>query len=116
MKQQDIFVDVGESNHLRRKQTDSQEFTSILTAQIRSRPAATFALGRIRPWRQASFRPEADVPVFSDISLLRQLERVVQFDAEIPNGAFNLGVTKKQLHRAQVVGSAIDKRRLCTAH
>ncbi len=38
------------------------------------------------------FRPKADVPIPSYISLLRQLERIVQFDAEVPNCAFNLGV------------------------
>lgn len=54
--------------------------------------AQTLGLGW--PVCHGGIRPIADIPISSDISLLGQLERVVQFDAEIPNRAFNPGVAK----------------------
>ena len=46
----------------------------------------------------------------SDLSLLRQLERVVDLDAEIPDGARQLRVTEQDLHRPQVFRPPIDQR------
>jgi hypothetical protein len=44
-----------------------------------------------------------------DFGLLGNLESVVDLDAEIPHGGFELRVPKKQLHGSQVSGSPIDQ-------
>lgn len=44
----------------------------------------------------------------SNLCLLRHFQRIVDFDAEITNGALQLAVPEKQLHSAQVLGSAVD--------
>lgn len=50
----------------------------------------------------------------SDFRLLRDLESVVDLNAEIPHGAFELRVAKQQLHGSQVPGSPVDECRLGT--
>ena len=52
----------------------------------------------------------------SDLRLLRDLEGVIDFDAEIPHRRLELGVPKQQLHGAQVLGAPVDQRRLGPAH
>ena len=61
---------------------------------------------------------EADVgdrtrqpPTVSDVRLFRDLERVIYFNAQVANRAFDLGVTQQQLDSTQVLCPAIDHRR-----
>lgn len=64
-------------------------------------------LGAIRPLpfgngaerSQFGFRPKADVHE-SHLGLLCEFQCIIQFDAQVTNGAFNLGVSEKQLDRA----------------
>ncbi len=51
-------------------------------------------------------------PGTSDLDFLGDLNGIVNLDAKIPNRALDLRVAQQQLHRAQVAGSPIDKRRL----
>jgi hypothetical protein len=43
--------------------------------------------------------------VRSDVDLLRDLDSIVDFDAEVPHGAFDFRVPKQQLDCAQVAGT-----------
>ena len=47
--------------------------------------------------------------IASDVDLLCDFDRVIDFDAEIPHGTFEFRVTQQQLHRAQIACSAIDQ-------
>jgi hypothetical protein len=47
-------------------------------------------------------------PGISDVDFLGDFQRVVDFDTEIANGAFDPRMPKKQLCRAQAPGAAID--------
>ena len=51
-------------------------------------------------------------PSISDLNLLRDRERVVDLDAEISDGAFNLGMTKQELHCSEVAGAPVYQRGL----
>jgi len=51
-------------------------------------------------------------PSNSDINLFSNFEGVVDLDAVIPDSAFNLGVTEKQLNRPQVACAFVDHRGL----
>ena len=35
-------------------------------------------------------------------------DRIIDFDAQVPDGAFDLGVAEQQLHGSQIAGAAID--------
>ena len=57
------------------------------------------------PLRQAERFRSALV---SDVNLFGNREGIVHFDTEISNGAFDLSVPKKQLHRSQIARTAVD--------
>jgi hypothetical protein len=59
--------------------------------------------------------PRPPLPT-SDFRLLRDLEGIIDFDAEVPHGRLKLGVPEEQLHGAQVLGTPIDQRRLRPPH
>ena len=48
----------------------------------------------------------------SNVGLLGYGQSVIYLDAEIANGAFDLGMAKQQLDGPQVAGAPIDQRRL----
>ena len=48
-------------------------------------------------------------PSISDISLFRYCESIIDFDAEVPDGALDFRVTEQKLHRPQVAGAPIDR-------
>jgi hypothetical protein len=50
------------------------------------------------------------VPLISDVNLLGNSEGVVYLNAQVPNGALNLSVTKKQLNCSQITSAPIDQR------
>jgi hypothetical protein len=50
------------------------------------------------------------LPSSSDVNLFCYRNRIVDFDAQITNGAFDLGMAKQQLNGTQVAGSSIDQR------
>ena len=49
------------------------------------------------------------LPRCSDVNLLGDGERIVDFDAEIPDRALHLGVAKEQLNRPEIPGTLIDQ-------
>ena len=51
-------------------------------------------------------------PGISDVDFLSDLDRVVDLDAEIADGALDLGVAKQELNGSEVPGSSVDQRRL----
>lgn len=53
-------------------------------------------------------------PGISDVDLFSYREGIIDLDAEVSDGAFDFGVAKQELHGAQVAGSTIDQRRLCS--
>src|SRR5262245_53854494 len=52
-------------------------------------------------------------PGTSDINLLRYRERVVNVNAEISDGAFDLRVAQQKLDGPKIAGAPIDQGRLC---
>lgn len=59
-------------------------------------------------------RGPALCPCFrSEVDLLR--DRVIDFDTEIPHGAFDLRVTEQELHRAKIACASVDQHCLCPA-
>ena len=54
----------------------------------------------------------AALPRCSDVDLLGNGERIVDFDAEIPDRALHFSVAKEKLNRAEVPGSPVNQSRL----
>jgi len=52
----------------------------------------------------------------SDFDLLRDAERVVDLDTEVPDGAFEFRVSEQQLDRSQIAGLLVNLRRLGAPH
>ena len=52
----------------------------------------------------------------SDLGLLRNLQCVIDLDAEISHGAFQFGMAKQELYGPQVLGSLTYQRRLGPPH
>ena len=50
-------------------------------------------------------------PCSSDINLFRDCEGVIHFDAEIPNGAFDLGMSEQKLDRPEIASPPVDQGR-----
>ena len=48
------------------------------------------------------------LPGNSDINLFCYGQGVINLDAEVSDGAFDLGVAEQELHGSEVAGSAID--------
>jgi hypothetical protein len=44
----------------------------------------------------------------SDIRMLGQFKRIVDFDSKVPDGILQLGVPQQQLHGPQVLCPAVD--------
>jgi len=51
-----------------------------------------------------------------DFRLLRDLQRVIDHDAEVSDGAFQLGVSKQQLNGAQILHALVDQRHFGSPH
>ena len=50
----------------------------------------------------------------SDVNLFRYRESIIHLNAEVPDGAFNLGVAEQELHGSQVTSVLVDRRDLST--
>jgi hypothetical protein len=46
------------------------------------------------------------------LGLLCDLQRIVDLDAEIPDGAFELGMPKEKLNGSKIPSASVDQRRL----
>jgi hypothetical protein len=55
------------------------------------------------------------LPGISDVNLFRYRQSVVDLNAEIPDRAFNLGMTEQELDGPQVARPPINQRCLCSA-
>lgn len=71
--------------------------------------AARVAARRFKGPRQTS------IPS-SYFNLLRDLQGIVDFDAEVTDGALELGVAEQKLDGPQVLGPLVDQRRLRPPH
>ena len=69
-------------------------------------------LGAPTRWRPGERSCSAAI---SHVDLLCDCQGIIHFNAKIPNGAFDLFVTKKQLYRSQIARASIDQRRLGSA-
>ena len=54
------------------------------------------------------------LPGISDLDLFRDGKSVVHLNAEVADGALDLGVAQQKLHRSQIAGPTVNQRRLCT--
>ena len=50
--------------------------------------------------------------LFLNLRLFEYLESIVDFNTEVSDGAFQLGVTEQELDRSQVFGTLVDQCRL----
>ena len=57
---------------------------------------------------KSQFRSARRLTFQLDLRLLGYLERIVDLDPQIPDGAFELRMTEKQLNRSKVLGPPID--------
>ena len=88
-------------------------------AILRRRPEAAFRVRRLGYLAKAavppcgladprstgmSDRPRGEL----DLSLLGDLQRVIHFNAEVPNCRLELGMAEQQLNSAEVLGASID--------
>jgi hypothetical protein len=48
-------------------------------------------------------------PRNSDVNLFRYGQSIVDLDAKVPNGAFDLCMSKQELHGAQITGAPVDQ-------
>ena len=48
------------------------------------------------------------LPTQSVIDLFGNFQHIIDLDAEIPDGTFNLGMTKEQLNRSQISSPLVD--------
>jgi hypothetical protein len=46
------------------------------------------------------------------LGVLSDLQRIVDLDAEIPDGTFKLRMSEQQLNSPEILGPSVDKRRL----
>jgi len=51
-----------------------------------------------------------------DFRLLRYLQGVIDLDAKVSDGAFQIGMTKQQLYGPQVLRALVDQRSLRPPH
>ncbi len=65
-----------------------------------------------RLYRFEAGQSTAALPTYFRSHFLGDLNCIVNLDTKISNRALDLRVAQQQLHRAQVAGSPIDKRRL----
>src|ERR1700693_3693353 len=54
-------------------------------------------------------------PSNSDINLFCYGQGIIDLDAEVSDGAFDLGVSEQKLHGSQVAGALVDQRCLCSS-
>lgn len=64
--------------------------------------------------RLAPLNQDANNP--SGFRLLGHFQCVVDLDAEVTHSALELGVAEQELHRAEILRSALDQGRLGPAH
>lgn len=76
-----------------------RSFASAMTALHRLGPSPPLATGAAAPSRR----------VLSHCRLLRHLERVVDLDAQMADGAFDLAAAQEQLDNPQVLGALVDQ-------
>lgn len=51
-----------------------------------------------------------------DLRLLRDLQRVIDLDAEVSHSAFKLRVSRQQLDGTQILRALVDQRGSCSPH
>ncbi len=59
------------------------------------------------PWKAG--RAWQPCPVNLDFDLCGYSKGIIDVDSEVPNGALDFGMAKKQLYRAQIPSAAIDQ-------
>jgi hypothetical protein len=84
-------------------------------ANLRYWPKADLgqAQAEVRFWHKPAAGGWAEhvrsAPGISDINLFRYCQRIVHFDAQISNGAFDLGVAKQKLDSPEIASATIDQ-------
>ena len=67
----------------------------------------------VRKWRVADQMDRAEhvcsAQGSSDFNLFRNGEGIIDLDTEVPDSAFDLGVTEQELHGAQIAGTSVDQ-------
>ena len=92
----------------------------VLAAYVNS-PLSSIRLPKVRFWKVAQCRLLARRgqngsgracllrPGSSDVNLFRNGEGVIDLDTEVPDSAFDLGVTEQELHGSQITSTSVDQ-------
>src|SRR6202008_3216711 len=73
-------------------------------------PGHLFRQTTVGSWPISDREPAADQRSLLPFRLFGHLERVIDLDAEVSNGAFELRMAEEQLYSAQILRAAIDQR------
>jgi hypothetical protein len=77
----------------------------------------TAAPGKCSSWAVCAAAQTGErVSPYLDLRLLGDLEGVIDFDAEIPNRAFELGMPEQELDCTEIFGAPVNQRRFRSAH
>ena len=87
--------------------------TSRLEPDQRQRSRLRLLMAQSGGWRVGRACPLC--PGISDINLFRYCQSVVDFDAEIPDRAFDLGMPEQELDSPQIARPPIDQGCLCAS-
>ena len=68
------------------------------------------------PCHRSDWAVRAVIELLRSRSLLGDLQGIVDFDAKVPDGRLELRMPEEQLNGAQVLGAAVDQRRLRPSH
>ena len=60
--------------------------------------------------------PSAAAGGWLNLGLFRNLQRVIDFNAEVAHRAFELGMPEQQLNCPQILRALVDQRGLCSPH
>jgi hypothetical protein len=90
-----------------------QSRMSVLGRKLLSDPAPQSRHCGRPPKGNGQGRPRSTA---SDLSLLGDLQGVIDLYAEVSHRRLQLGVSEQQLHGSEVLGAPVDQRRLGTTH
>jgi hypothetical protein len=73
--------------------------------------ASVFGTNRLLESRQSM----SALPGYARHQLFCYYQRVIDLNAEIPDGAFDVGIPEQELNGYQIAGPSIDQGRLCAS-
>ena len=101
--------------YILRSMADTDKWVSIGISEWPLSGAPIKAL-IVRLWPVSAQRRRPAAICRLDLGLLRHFESIIDLNAELPNRAFQLRMSKQELHSSQVFGAAINQGCLRSSH